>query len=128
MDEQSTRSPLAPAPVGGYRQFVEVSAGSRLLFVSGQIGENADGHIPASGEEQCSLAWRNVLHQLDAAGYAPSQIVKATVFLTSPDLIQTHQRVRNALLSAEQPALSVVGVSQLADPRWRIEVEVVAAQ
>jgi 2-iminobutanoate/2-iminopropanoate deaminase len=128
MDTQGTRSRLAPAPVGGYRQFVEVSAGSRLVFVSGQIGENADGHIPSSGEEQCTLAWRNVLHQLAAAGYAPSQIVKATVFLTSPDLIHTHQEVRNALLRAEQPALSVVVVSQLADPRWQVEVEVVTAQ
>jgi hypothetical protein len=62
-------STLAPAAVGGYRQYVEVPAGSRLLFV-----------------EQCRLAWVNVLHQLQAAGYTAGQLVKATAFLTSAEL------------------------------------------
>ncbi len=116
------------APSGGYRQFVEVSANRRLVFISGQIGETAAGEIPASGYEQCRLAWENVLHQLEAAGYAAEHLVKATVFLTSPDLVQPHKVARNEILGMHQPALSVVIVSALADPRWLVEVEVVAAQ
>lgn len=127
MIDKDSASPLAPTPIGGYRQYVEVAA-SRLLFISGQIGETADGVVPADGYEQCRLAWANVLHQLDAAGYTAAQLVKATAFLTSVELIEAHQRARNDVLGTRQPALSVVVVSQLADPRWKVEVEVVAAK
>lgn len=128
MIEPGCASSLAPAPVGGYRQFVEVPGGSRLLFVSGQIGETATGEIPTAGYAQCRLAWINVLHQLEAAGYGPDDLVRATVFLTSPGLVVPHQQARNELLGAHQPALSVLVVSALADPRWYVEVEVVAAR
>jgi enamine deaminase RidA (YjgF/YER057c/UK114 family) len=42
-------SPFAPDAVGGYRQFVEVASGCRLLFVSGQIGQTAEGEVPTPG-------------------------------------------------------------------------------
>jgi 2-iminobutanoate/2-iminopropanoate deaminase len=127
MSDQQSYSGLAPRPIGGYRQFVKTSAGSSLLFVSGQIGETADGAIPEAGREQCVLAWQNVLHQLEAAGFAAADMVKATVFLTSQDLVQPHQEARNQILGSLQPALTVVVVAH-ADARWCIEVEVVAAR
>jgi enamine deaminase RidA (YjgF/YER057c/UK114 family) len=105
-----------------------VPAGCRLLFVSGQIGETVQGDVPASASEQCRLAWVNVLHQLQAAGYTARQLVKATAFVTSAEIIQAHQQARNEVLGLQQPALSVVVVSRLADPRWCVEIEVVAAQ
>jgi 2-iminobutanoate/2-iminopropanoate deaminase len=125
--DRDSASPSAPAALGGYRQYVEVTGASRLLFVSGQIGQTVEGDVPASGYEQCRLAWVNVLHQLQAAGYTADQLVKATAFLTSAELIQTHQQARNDVLGTQQPALSVIVVSQLADPRWCVEIEVVAA-
>jgi enamine deaminase RidA (YjgF/YER057c/UK114 family) len=128
MTRQRSSSGRAPRPVGGYRQFVTVPPGSTLLFVSGQIGETVEGVVPESGTEQCTLAWRNVLHQLEAAGFSASDLIRATVYLTSPDLIQPHRAARNEILGSLQPALSVIVVSGLADPRWCIEVEVVAAR
>ena len=35
-----------PPPVGGYVQGLEVPAGTRLLFVSGQIPVRPDGTVP----------------------------------------------------------------------------------
>jgi 2-iminobutanoate/2-iminopropanoate deaminase len=128
VSDRHSASALAPAAVGGYRQYVEVPAGCRLLFVSGQIGETVQGDVPASAYEQCRLAWVNVLHQLQAAGYTARQLVKATAFVTSAEIIQAHQQARNEVLGLQQPALSVVVVSRLADPRWCVEIEVVAAQ
>jgi len=55
-------------------------------------------------------------------------LVKATVFVTSAELIPVHQQARNDVLGTQQPTLSVVVVAQLADPRWRIEIEAVAAR
>jgi 2-iminobutanoate/2-iminopropanoate deaminase len=128
IDKGSSASSSAPAAVGGYRQFVEVPGDSRLLFVSGQIGQTVEGHVASSAYEQCRLAWVNVLHQLQAAGYTADQLVKATAFLTSAELIQPHEQARRDVLGTRQPALSVIIASQLADPRWCVQVEVVAAQ
>ena len=128
MISTSSASPNAPAALGGYRQAVEVIGANRWLFVSGQIAETANGDIPAEDYEQCRLAWTNVLHQLSAAGYTAAQLVRATAFVTSAELIPIHQQARNDVLGTQQPALSVVVVSQLADPRWRIEIEAVAAR
>ncbi len=50
----------APKPGGPYSQAVEVSGGNRILFLSGQLGTEADGTVPSSMEEQARLAWRNV--------------------------------------------------------------------
>ncbi len=58
------------APMGGYSHGVEVPAGTRLLFVSGQIPERPDGTVPDGFEAQCEAAWRNVLAVLAAAGDA----------------------------------------------------------
>lgn len=128
LNQHDSSSPFAPVALGGYRQYVEVAGISRMLFVSGQIGQTKEGDIPLSGYEQCRLAWINVLHQLKAAEYTIDQLVKATAYLTSAELIQSHQRARNELLGPRQPALSVIVVSQLADPRWHVEIEVVAAR
>jgi 2-iminobutanoate/2-iminopropanoate deaminase len=128
MTTQRSSSDLAPRPVGGYRQYVTVPPGGTLLFVSGQIGETVEGVVPESGREQCAFAWHNVIHQLEAAGFAASDLIRATVYLTSTELIQPHQEVRNEILGSLQPALSVIVVSGLADPRWCIEIEVIAAR
>ena len=98
------------------------------MFVSGQIGADAAGNVSDDPSEECRQAWRNVLSQLDAAGYAPVDLVKATVFLTSRDYLQPHQEARNEVLGPTQPTLSVFVVSSLADPRWHIEVEATAAR
>jgi 2-iminobutanoate/2-iminopropanoate deaminase len=76
--DRDSASISAPAALGGYRQYVEVRSASRLLFVSGQIGQTVEGDVPASGYEQGRLAWVHVLHQLQSAVYTAGQLVKAT--------------------------------------------------
>ena len=39
---------------------IEVSGESRLLFISGQVGSDADGNVPADPEAQFEVALRNV--------------------------------------------------------------------
>ena len=65
-------------PVGRYSHGVLVPAGARLLFISGQIGSNADGSVPEDFSEQARNAWRNLLAILEAAGVAAENLVKIT--------------------------------------------------
>jgi hypothetical protein len=47
---------------------LELSQHRRLLFVSGQVPERADGSLPEGFEAQCEQAWANVLAVLQSAG------------------------------------------------------------
>jgi len=48
---------------GTYAQSHRVTWALRWPFVTGQIPATADGTVPAGFDEQCQLAWSNVLRQ-----------------------------------------------------------------
>lgn len=56
-----TRHNPAPvhAPSGGYSMGLELEQHRRLLFVSGQVPERADGSVPEGFEAQSEQAWHN---------------------------------------------------------------------
>jgi len=68
MQRRDINAADAPAPAGQYTQAVEVTAATRTLYISGQVGVAADGSIPGDGEAQSALAWQNLQAQLRAAG------------------------------------------------------------
>ena len=115
-----------PAQVGNYTQGLEVQAGARLLFVSGQIPVRPDGTVPDGFEAQCHAVWDNVLAVLASAGMGPEHLVKVTTYLTSRDQAEINGQVRRDRLGAARPALTVVIVQTFA-PEWLLEIEAVAA-
>ena len=118
--------PSVPAPVGNYTQDLEVPAGSRLLFVSGQIPVRVDGTVPSDFEGQCHAAWDNLLAVLASAGMGPEHLVKVTTYLTGRDQAEVNGRVRRERLGAVRPALTVV-IAQTFSAEWLLEIEAVAA-
>jgi enamine deaminase RidA (YjgF/YER057c/UK114 family) len=118
-------SPSAPQPAGGYSQAVEVQAGQRLLFVSGQIPESASGEVPSDFKGQARLAWSNVCAQLEAAGMSVTNLVKVTTFLSSRTYASENRDVRQEVLGAHTPALTVI-VTGIFDEQWLLEIEAVA--
>ncbi len=114
------------APMGGYSHGVEVPAGTRLLFVSGQIPERPDGTVPDGFEAQCEAAWRNVLAVLAAAGMGPANLVKVTTFLTHADQAEANSRIRRRMIGDARPALTVM-IARTLQPEWLLEIEAVAA-
>lgn len=115
----------APKPGGAYSQAVEVSGGNRILFLSGQLGTEADGTVPSSMEEQARLAWRNVGRQLAAAGMGFGNLVKVTMIIPNAAEIPASRAARAEVLGDLRPASTVI-VAGLADPAWKIEIEGVA--
>jgi 2-iminobutanoate/2-iminopropanoate deaminase len=111
-----------------YSHAVEIPAGKRLLFVSGQIGIAPDGTIKSGFLEQCEQAMDNVEALLSAAEMSKVNIVKITYFLTrvedQPDLGEVR---RQRWASAEPPSVTTVVVAALARPEYLIEIEVIAA-
>lgn len=122
MQTLNINSPKAPAPAGGYSQAVRVTAVRELLFISGQIPEDPDGHIPADFKGQARLAWANVLAQLESAGMRPENLAKVTIYLSSRDHALENREVRSEILGTHAPALTVV-ITGIFDERWLLEIE-----
>ncbi len=125
MIRRSINATDAPAAAGGYAQAVEVCGAERVLHVSGQVPEDADGQVPATFAGQCELVWHNVAAQLRAADMTLDHIVKVTTFLADRVHAAENGAIRRAVLGNRTPALTVI-ITGIYDERWLLEIEVVA--
>jgi len=116
-----------PAAIGGYTNGLEVQNATRLLFISGQIPQQASGHLPSTIEGQCRQAWANVLGTLAGAGMSVPDLVKVTTFLGDRSYAAVNSEVRREILGEHRPALTVI-VADIFDPAWMLEIEAVAAE
>ena len=119
--------PILPAYESVFAHGIEVPAGARTLYVSGQVGVDADGRTVEGGfDAQCAQAIANVEAVLASAGMALADTVKVTIYLTRREDIAPLRAVRAERL-AVAPAVTMVLVAGLHDPRWLVEIEAVAA-
>jgi enamine deaminase RidA (YjgF/YER057c/UK114 family) len=131
----SVASRVAISPAGwkspsGYAH--GIAAAGRVIVTAGQIGWN-----PRTGQfesddfaEQTAQALRNIVEILHAAGARPENIVRLTWFVTSRD---EYTKARKPIGSAYKeifgryyPAMSVIVVSALVEPRAKVEIEATA--
>ena len=117
----------APKPFSNYSQAVEVESGARLVFVSGQVGVDVAGTLGTTERAQHELAWDNVLSILGSAGMTAADIVECSIYITNPDAVALYREVRDLKLKGARPAATLLIVAGLADPRFVVEVAVVAA-
>ncbi len=118
---------VAP-PFSAYSHAIEIPAGARTLFVSGQLGVAPDGSVAENFAAQADQAFANVLAILDAAGMGPHDLVRVNTYLTDAADIAAYRGVRDRHLAGHRAASTMLVVSALAQPRFRIEVEAVAAR
>ena len=117
----------APKPFSRYSQAAEVAGGHRLVFVSGQVGVTSDGRLPDSEEGEHEQAWANVLAILRSEGLGTRDIVDVTAYVTSQAGVSIYRNVRDRMLDGAEPASTLLVISGLADSKWRVEIQVVAA-
>ena len=114
------------APLGAYSHSVEVPAGARLIFVSGQVPVRADGHVPSTLAEQADQVYANIVAVLAAKGIAPDAIIKLTTFIVGDDDAEVVRQARRKYLGDHRPASTAVYVRRLVDPAWKVEIDAVA--
>jgi 2-iminobutanoate/2-iminopropanoate deaminase len=114
----------AHRPHGAWSQGVRVGG---LLFVSGQVGEDADGVITHPGDmgAQAAMALENLLRVVEAAGGGRGDVVKVTAYIARREDFPAYDRARREFFGAEFPASTTV-VAALVDPDYLIEIEAVA--
>ncbi len=111
---------------GIYAHGVETKAGARVLYVSGQVGESPEGHLPNDFSGQCRQAITNLESVLIAADMELKDIVKMSFFLIRREDMDQLVEVRKELLDGVRPAITTVFVAGLVSPDWFVEVEAVA--
>jgi 2-iminobutanoate/2-iminopropanoate deaminase len=125
-----TRNPPAIAPPAAkYSHSVEVPPNARWLFTAGQVGVRPDGNIPDGFEAQHDQIWQNTLAIRADAGMGPEDIVQLKVYSTDPDGLKYVRAHREKYLKpGHTPASTWVVVAGLANPKWVVEMETVAAK
>ena len=111
-----------------YSHAIEVTAGSRLLVISGLNGFLADGvTMPESFEEQAEVIWGHLHAILGSAGMDVAHLVSLRFYLADPADDEANVRILAKHLGSHAPARTVV-CCRLLDPRWKLEVEAMAAE
>lgn len=117
-----------PRP-NGYSHVAVVSPCSRLVYVSGQGGEDANGALPADFAAQVSQAFANLLTALRAAQAQPRDVAKLTVLVvdhTEARLGVFSAALRAVWADAPPPACTLIPVPRLALDGMLIEIEATA--
>jgi enamine deaminase RidA (YjgF/YER057c/UK114 family) len=109
---------------------VVAATGSRLVFVAGQVAEDAAGNLVGAGDvgAQALLAFANVGRALAAAGARPDQVARISIYVVglSPEQLATIEAARIAVFGEHKPADTLLGVETLAEPGRLVEVEAIA--
>ena len=120
---------LGPTP--GYSHGMFGKEGGRVLFVAGQIGVDDEPH-PAEPPlvAQFGEALRRTLRVVEDAGGEPKDIGRMTVYVTDIDLYRRSRKALGATwrsrMGAHYPAMALVEVKSLFDPRALVEIETTA--
>ncbi|AYL38415.1 RidA family protein [Streptomyces fungicidicus] len=120
-------NPPELSPPAGFSHAV-VATGSRLVFLAGQTALDADGKVVGDTlPEQFTRALANLLTALRAAGGAPADLARVTVYATDVAAYRTHARelgrVWRELAGRDYPAMAVVEVVRLWDERAMVELD-----
>ena len=115
------------SPGGRFSHVGEIGPNARLFHLAGQTGTAPDGTIGEGIEEQAALVYRNITTVLNECGMGIENLVKVTVFLTSPDYIDAWRAVQKEAFGDVVPASTLLIVSRLARPALLVEVEAIAA-
>jgi 2-iminobutanoate/2-iminopropanoate deaminase len=113
-----------------YSHYVRVDQPKSLIFVSGQLSRDADGHQvgAASMLEQTRQCLRNLELNLQSAGASMDDVVWTTVYTVDMRELKQIVAAREEFSSAScLPTSTMVEVSHLAEPGLLIEIQAIAA-
>ncbi|MET8897040.1 RidA family protein [Streptomyces albogriseolus] len=115
------------SPPAGFSHAV-VATGSRVVFLAGQTALDGDGKVVGDTlPEQFTRALTNLLTALRAAGGAPADLARVTVYATDVAAYREHARelggVWRALAGRDYPAMAVVEVVRLWDEEAMVELD-----
>lgn len=115
----------APKAIGPYSQAIEYS---ELIFLSGQIGINAEsGELAADIQQQTIQVMDNIGYVLKEAGSNFQHVTKVTIYLSDMANYAIVNGIYEKYFSQNKPARSTVQVSAL-PKNALVEIECIAVK
>jgi len=108
---------------------IAVARGSRIVFISGQVGFDADGQLVGDDHaSQAEQAFHNLRTAVEAAGGSVEDITKITIYVVdhAPEVLETLGGARASVFGEHKPTSTYLGVAALARPGLLVEVDAVA--
>lgn len=127
MNRANNPTTVAP-PIGAYSHSVEIPPGSRILYISGQVGMSPDGVLKEGVEAQTEQVCRNIVAILEANGMGLKDLVKVNSYIINPGDLAAFRAARNRVFGDFKPASTLAVIQALAGPQYLVEIEAIAAQ
>ncbi len=100
-----------------------------ILYIAGQVGADAQGKVVGPGmAQQLEQVLKNLQIALKSQGADFSHVVKINIYTTDVDAFRADDAaaVRAKYFGANRPASTLVGVTRLASPDYKVEIEATA--
>ena len=123
------RNPPTLSTPHGYSQLVEIPAGQRLVFLSGQVPLDSTGTLVGAGDfrAQARQVFHNLRAGLAAVGATFSDVVKLNYYILDARQLAVLREVRDQSMNTKSPpASTLVEVRRLFREDVILEVEAVA--
>ena len=118
-----------PAPLAAYSHGARQPTQVRVVHSAGQVASGGnDEAIPSTFREQAEVVWDRLAKILTASNMALTDIVKINFYLTDASDVVVNREVFTNILSDHRPPTTLVVVSRLTRPEYKIEIEIVAAR
>jgi enamine deaminase RidA (YjgF/YER057c/UK114 family) len=114
---------MVPGIMTPVSHYCHVVRAGNLVWVSGVVGMEANGHIPPDTVAQFDIAMDTMDECLKAAGAGPEHVTKVQVFMTDISERASINPRRIAYFGENWPASTLVEVKGLVDPRMKVEIE-----
>jgi len=125
-----TSTPIRPdgiaPPVATFAHAVLSEASGQILHTAGVVPILPDGTVPEGLTDQASTVWANVLAILFEASMGPANVVSVTTYVVTGQDLGVVMAERDRALEGRLAASTLVVVSELAQPAWKVEVAVIA--
>jgi enamine deaminase RidA (YjgF/YER057c/UK114 family) len=115
----------------GFSQAIDLRDAGQLLVCSGQTAIGPDGSPPTTDDmaEQITIALDNLQTVLAAAGLSFADVVNLTLYTTDMDaFLGSFRHVAAPKFGDNLPASTLIGVTRLAFPQLKVEIEALAAR
>lgn len=120
MDRQQISSGSPFEPTIGFSRALRVGP---HVFVSGTAPVWPDGSCDPDPAVQARRCLEIVLAALGEAGASAGDVVRTRMFLVDVTDGQAVGAVHGEVFGSVRPASTMVAVSALLDPRWKVEIE-----
>ncbi|MCJ1680467.1 RidA family protein [Streptomyces sp. APSN-46.1] len=123
-------NPAELSPPTGFSHAV-TATGGRLVFLAGQTALDGSGKVVGETlPEQFERALANLLAALAAAGGAPADLARVTVYAVDVPAYREHApelgRIWRRLAGRDYPAMAVIGAVRLWDEQALVELDGIA--